>query len=470
MRRQREQVTGDREQGWALSAFGRSARVPIESVILSASFARRISRKSLRALCCVPAFQRRPRVESQLTAIKPEASPQMLRPKHGLRMTLLRLNPETKRPNSARLEVVPRCEAARPFALFVALAAITVLLGCGSSTDPKQTQQKQTSPIQLAQVSLESVQNEVAIPAKVQADPERVVHIYPPVSGRLISLNVRPGDAVKPGQIVAVIESSDAATARSDYQKAKIEADRSRQAESRAELLLQHEAMSQKDYEDIKAQAESAGSDLARTEQRLHMLGLNSASGSDQVAVKAPRPGVVTEITAANGELSKSLDNANSIATIADLSTVWVVGDLYEKDLSIASRGTLAKITLNALPDQSWSGTISNVSDVLDPNTRTLKIRVVLANPAHKLKPEMFATIHLAGRRQQLLTVPTTAVLHEGNNAFVVVKKLDGTYEKRAVNVANTQADKTEIASGLQAGETIVTAGAELLREEGAGS
>jgi len=350
-------------------------------------------------------------------------------------------------------------------------AIVCACSACGGSGEQKvSAQTKQSTPIQLAQVSLEAVQNEVAVPAKVQADPERVVHIYPPVSGRLVSLNVRPGDVMQPGQTVALLESSDAASARSDYEKAKIEADRSQQAEKRAALLLQHEVLAQKDYEDIKAQAESAKSDLARTQQRLRMLGLGSTSGSDQVAVKAPRAGVVLEIGAANGELSKSLDNASSIATIADLSSIWVVGDLFEKDLSVASRGTPARITIGALPNDSWSGTISNVSDVLDPNTRTLKIRVVLSNPGHKLKPEMFATIHLAGRKQQFLIVPTTAVLHDGNSTFVMVKKSDGTYEKRSVTIANSQADKTEIASGLQPGETVVTSGAELLRDEGAGS
>jgi len=355
--------------------------------------------------------------------------------------------------------------------VFLIAATASALSACGGSSEQKvNAQTKRSTLIQLAQVSLEAVQNEVAVPAKVQADPERVVHIYPPVSGRLVSLNVRPGDVVTPGQTVAQLESSDAASARSDYEKAKIEADRSQQAEKRATLLLQHEVLAQKDYEDIKAQAESAKSDLARTEQRLRMLGLRSTSSTDQVAVKAPRAGVVLDIGAANGELSKSLDNASSIATIADLSSVWVVGDLFEKDLSVASRGTSAKITIGALPNDSWSGTISNVSDVLDPNTRTLKIRVVLTNRGHKLKPEMFATIHLAGHKQQVVVVPTTAVLHDGNSTFVMVKKSDGTYEKRNVTVANSQADKTEIASGLQAGETIVTSGAELLRDEGAGS
>ena len=357
----------------------------------------------------------------------------------------------------------------RLFGLAIVAFSLAGWSGCNSEPKP-QTADPQQNPLRFETVSLQSVQNEVAIPAKVQAEPQRLVHVYPPVSGRLLSLNVRPGDVVQQGQAIAIIESSDAASALSDYEKSKIETSRSHQAEQRAALLLQHEAMSQKDYEDIKAQAESAKADLARTEQRLRMLGLNSGSVSDQVTVKAPRSGVVLEIGAANGELSKSLDNASSIATIADLSSVWIVGDVYEKDVALASRGTPAVVTFAALPDAKYRGTISNVSDVIDPTTRSLKIRVVLPNEGHKLKPEMFATIHLVGSKQNLLTVPTTAVLHEGDASFVMVKKADGNYEKRRITIVNSGGDKTEIASGLQPGETIVTVGAELLRESGAGS
>lgn len=357
----------------------------------------------------------------------------------------------------------------RLFGLAIIVVSLAGWSGCHSDAKP-QTADPQQNPLRFETVSLHSVQNDVAIPAKVQAEPQRLVHVYPPVSGRLLLLNVRPGDVVQQGQAIAIIESSDAASALSDYEKSKIEASRSHQSEQRAALLLQHEAMSQKDYEDIKAQAESAQADLARTEQRLRMLGLNSGSVSDQVTVKAPRSGVVLEIGAANGELSKSLDNASSIATIADLSSVWIVGDVYEKDVALASRRTPAVITFSALPNAEYRGTISNVSDVLDPTTRSLKIRVVLPNEGHKLKPEMFATIHVIGSKQELMTVPTTAVLHEGNTSFVVVKKGDGNYEKRIVTVVNSQGDKTEIAAGLQPGETIVTVGAELLRESGTGS
>ena len=335
-----------------------------------------------------------------------------------------------------------------------------------SGNDPGQ----QKSPIQLATVSAETLQDELAIPAKVQADPGRIVRIYPPLSGRVVELSVHPGDSVSKGQTIAMLESSDAAGARSDYQKAGIEAARTAQAEKRAELLLEHEAMSKKDYEDIHAQAEAARSDLARAQQRLDLLGVPSSSSSEQVPVRAPRAGVVLEIGAANGELSKSLDNANSIATVADLSSVWVVGDVYEKDLSLVNRGTPARLSFAAFPDRERKGTISNISDVLDPNTRSLKLRVVLTNSDHKLKPEMFATIHLAGRRQNVTTIPTTAILHDGGNTFVMVKRADGSYEKRNVRIAASQPDNTEISAGLQPGETIVVSGAELLRDQGAGS
>lgn len=351
------------------------------------------------------------------------------------------------------------------------LFLVGTLLGCsGSRVQSPRDSDKQESPIKVAVAASQTVGNELAFPAKVLADPERIVHIFPPVSGRVVALNVHPGDVVRKGQTIAVLESSDAAGARSDYQKASIEAARTAQAEKRAELLLEHEAISQKDYEDIHAQAEAARSDLARAQQRLRMLGLSSTAMSDQVPVLSPRAGVVIEIGAANGELSKSLDSANSIATIADLSSIWVVGDVYEKDLALVSRGTPARLSFAAFPDQERTETIANVSDVLDPNTRSLKVRVVLANPDHRLKPEMFATIHVVGRRQTVTTVPTTAVLHDGGSTFVMVKRADGSYERRSVQVGASQPDSTEISAGLQPGETIVISGAELLREQKAGS
>jgi len=163
----------------------------------------------------------------------------------------------------------------------------------------------------------------MAIPASIQPDPSRVVHVFAPVSGRLVALRVRPGDVVRSGQSLAVIQSSDAAGALSDYQKAKAAAEHSGSALRRASLLYQHEVIAEKDLEDAKAQAASDDSDLARTRQRLRMLGLSESAASDQVTVVAAHSGVVTETTSAPGEMSKSLDASNPLLTIADLSSIW---------------------------------------------------------------------------------------------------------------------------------------------------
>ncbi len=353
--------------------------------------------------------------------------------------------------------------------LCVAILVLT-LTACGGSSSAKETAKADQNPaIQVAPASYETIANEIAVPATVQADPARVVHILPPVSGRLLAVSVRPGQAVKAGQTVALIQSSDAAGARADYEKARVESERTQQAERRAALLFQHEALAQKDYEDIKAQAANARSDLVRTQERLRVLGLSANGGSDNVTLKSPRSGVVTELGAANGELSKSLDNASSIATIADLSSVWIVGDVYEKDLPLASLNTSVKITFTAFPNQTFNGRISNISDFVDPNTRSLKVRVVLPNADHKLKPAMFANIHLIAPAKKIVTVPNTALLHEGDTTFVMVKKADGSYEKRKVISAGAQGDKAEIVAGLQPGENVVTSGAELVRDAGAG-
>jgi cobalt-zinc-cadmium efflux system membrane fusion protein len=155
------------------------------------------------------------------------------------------------------------------------------------------------------------------------------------------------------------------------------------------------------------------------------------------------------------------------ICTIADLSEVWIVGDVYEKDLASVRRGEAVDVTVAALPDRHWSGKLAVVSDTLDPTTRTLKARVVLPNGKLELKPEMFATIRLRRRQQQAILLPTSAILREGGDTAVMVETAPGKYERRLVNVASSDADNVVIASGLKAGDVVVSEGAALLRGGG---
>lgn len=342
------------------------------------------------------------------------------------------------------------------------------LAACGGQKPEAAENERPRKTIETAPVEFRAVSSELIIPASVQPDPARVVHVFAPVSGRLLELRVKPGDTVRAGQTVAIVQSSDVSSARSDYEKAKAQAHRSEAALNRVTLLFQHGAVAEKDLEDAKAQAALDTSELARAQERLRLLGLNESQPSDRAIVAAPRAGVVTETTSAPGEFAKSLDASSPLLTIADLSSVWVVGNVYEKDLAIVPAGLAVRITSDAYPAETWQGKIANVSDVVDAATHTVKLRIVLENRQHKLKPDMFATIHVQRPATRVAVVPSAAVLHEGNAAFVMVQSPDnkGKFEKRSIEVQENGPRETLVRSGLHPGDVVVSSGAELLRDE----
>jgi membrane fusion protein, heavy metal efflux system len=319
------------------------------------------------------------------------------------------------------------------------------------------------NPVQYAKVVDQTVPETLDLAARVQADPTKVIRIFPPASGRVVAIEVKPGDSVRRGQTVAILNSSDVASARSDYAKANIEADRARRAMERQQLLFEHGAAAEKDYIDARAQAESARAELARTQQRLELLNVGISADTDRVSLVAPAAGVVLDVSAAPGEFSKSLESANPLATIADLDTIWVVGDLYEKDAAKLSPGKPVTVTLQAYEGQQWSSHIDSVSGALDPTTRTLKVRVALPNPKRLLKPEMFGTIHVKVGAHQALVVPTAGIIREGNATNVFVRS-NGKAEQRTVTVGQTVDGKAEILSGLRVGDEVASEGAELLQ------
>lgn len=345
------------------------------------------------------------------------------------------------------------------------LPALLAAVGCShKDKDVTAENAPQKTVVETIQVHPQSLVDRVTLPAQVMADPTRVVHIYPPLSGRVLDLYVRPGMEVSKGQPVALLQSGDLAQARSDFEKARIEAARSDLQLDRAKLLLAHQVFTQRDYDDLKAADDAAHSELERARQRIHELGFTETSTSDQARLLAPISGAVLDIGTASGELQRSLDNAVSIATIANLDSVWVLGDVYERDLSIVKPGAEADITIPAYPGLTLHGKVDNVSDAFDPTTRTLKARVVLPNPGHKLKPQMFAQISIVRSTRTGFEVPTAAVLHEGSNAFVFILATPGKYEQRTVTTGDSHGDKTEILTGLNDNDTVVTTGAPLLR------
>lgn len=301
--------------------------------------------------------------------------------------------------------------------------------------------------------------------ALIQADPTRVVRVYPPVSGRLIEVDVHPADYVERGQVLAVLASSDVAAARAAYRQAVADAQVKRQALERSRLLYDNHVIALRDRQQAEADAQMSAAALESALERLQLLNVDTAGSSDQVSVTAPRAGVVTDLGAAPGEYAKSLDNSNPLCTIADLAGVWAVGDVYEKDVATVKLGDSADVTVSAYPGETRRGRVTAISSSVDTATRTLKVRVALPNPGMRLKPAMFAQIRVVRAVRSAVVVPSMAVVREGPSAFVYMQRRPGHFARRAVTLGrDTDGAKVEVTSGLAPGDTIVVEGADLLR------
>jgi cobalt-zinc-cadmium efflux system membrane fusion protein len=352
-------------------------------------------------------------------------------------------------------------------ALLAIAIAVTPLAGCKQAPPP---QESQPTNVGVETTVVHATQNTdyLEVPAHVTADPAHVVHIYPPLSGRILGLNILPGQNVAKGQVIAQLQSSDIAQARSDFEKAKIEVLRADRALARGKLLLAHDVLSQADYYELEATDQSDHSELERARQHIRELGFAEDGVSDIVPLRAPISGVVLDIGTATGEMQRSLDNATSIATIANLDTVWIVGDVFERDLTSLRVGRTVDVVIPAYPDLKLIGRIDNISDAIDPTTHTLKLRVVLPNPNHRLKSDMFATIRVAGAPRTIFIVPSTAILHEADQTFVFIANASGQFDKRIVTIGHTLTSGTlqnvEVLTGLNDGDKVVTVGGALLR------
>jgi len=351
--------------------------------------------------------------------------------------------------------------------LTVTATMLFLFCGCGKSPDSPVSAStgKPAAPVTTQRAVMESVTDDIEAVANIQFDPSQVVHVYPPASGKLLSVNVKLGDVVKEGQTLAMLMSSDAASARSDYEKAKIESERSDRAAQRAADLYEHHALAEKDLVDTKAAADSAKSEMVRALQRLGMLGLDEKNLSDNVPIRAPRSGVVFELGSAAGELSRSLDNANSIITLGGLDSVWVVADVLENDLTSIHAGQAVEIRISAFPGKAWNGTVAAVSDTLDPVSRTVKVRVTLPNPGHTLKPEMFATMRIHQPARKVIKLPASAVLRDGEIAYVFISS-SGKYLRKDVALGHSNTSTCEIVSGINAGDLVVVTGAGFLNTQ----
>jgi cobalt-zinc-cadmium efflux system membrane fusion protein len=293
----------------------------------------------------------------------------------------------------------------------------------------------------------------------VSPDVNRTIHVTSLGSGRVVELDARLGDQVRRGQVLLAIASSDLGSANSDYQKARADEELSRKAFDRAQLLYSHGALAEKDLQVAQDTEDKAGVDVQTTAQRVRLLGGDPDHPASVIQLRAPVSGVIVEQNVAGAEGIKSLDNSPSLFTIADLSHVWILCDVYENDLGSVRLGDAAEIRLNPFPDRVFHGTVTDISRVLDPNTRSAKVRVVLPNPDGALRPGTYATATLRSRKlQPQLVVPGTAIMRLQDKDWLFVKETPQRFRQLEVRtIGRTEDGSQQIAAGAaQSGEEVV--------------
>jgi len=305
--------------------------------------------------------------------------------------------------------------------------------------------------------------SELVVTGVVSPDALRNVPVISLASGRVVDIRVRLGDTVKKGQVLMRLQSADVSGAFSDYRKAVADETLARTQFERARDLFQHGAISMNDFQVAQDAEDKAKVDLENTRERLRILGveLNSQSAtvdpSAVVDITAPVSGVIVEqnVTPAGGV--KTLDNSPNLFTIADLSHVWILCDVYENDLANVRVGDAADVRLNAYPGRVFKGQVSNIGAVLDPTIRTAKVRIEVDNPG-LMRVGMFVTATFHGQRPELhAEVPASAILHLHDRDWVFVP-VDANKFRRTevVSGAALPNGMQEILSGIQPGQSVV--------------
>jgi len=344
--------------------------------------------------------------------------------------------------------------------------------------DSQQMSQIRVEPVRLADMP----SDELVAPGRITMNPNRVSRVLPPVGGRVLKVLVKFGDHVEQGQPLLTLESPDGDAAVSADLQARSTERQTRatfqKAESdlrRATDLYEHQAVAEKDL--LQAQNDLATAKSAyeiaqtvreQTARKLQLLELKPTEFHQPVLVRAPLTGQVLEVNVAPGEyraaISFHTDTTAPLMTIADLSTVWVSSDVPEPFIRLIHIGEPVAITLVAFPDQALTGRVARIGDVLDAQSRTLKVHVELANPVGRFKPEMYGTIRHAGPSRPTLVVPAAALIQEYGRSVVFVERGRGRFERREVTTGVRMGALVAVAEGLAPDERAVVEGAMLLK------
>ena len=307
----------------------------------------------------------------------------------------------------------------------------------------------------------------------VDWDNDRTTQAITQVSGPITRIVADTGTRVKAGDPLLYVASADIANAVSAYRKAKNRSDLAQRTLDRSKDLLDHKALSQRDYESAQADFNDAATDLQASLQALRIFGVSQADIADaerqnvpirpDLVMHAPLSGTVVQKMVLPGQFVQAGTTAAFVIT--DTSSVWVQGHVYDKDLATVHVGDKVDVRNSSFPGV-FRGVVSYIGDILDPATRTTPVRIVTQNPDGLLKKDLFVdvVIHDQAMRDTLV-VPTTAVLYDEQNfPFVYVQVEPGKFAQRLVTIGAQQGGDTQLLDGAKAGEPVVSQGSLFLQ------
>jgi cobalt-zinc-cadmium efflux system membrane fusion protein len=367
--------------------------------------------------------------------------------------------------------------------------SLLALMGCGSVADHHEPDVHGAHEAGVVELTPEAVAaarivvaparegaltDGLSLPARIALDPRKEAVVSAWIAGQVDTIAVRPGEEVTRGQTLARVQSPDLGEAVAAFRTAKARDDA---ADARLERLRRLEAdgvSSRAQVLEAEADHAEAEGALEAAEERLRILDVPLDVGDphkgehfpSRVPVRSPIAGTVLTADVSVGE---RVDPGQSLFHVGDLDEIWLMLDVYERDLASVREGQTVRFSVEAYPEQVFEGPVAQVGDWIEPDARTVEVRVVVPNPDHKLKPNMFATAELSVDREKPevgVILPADAVQRHDGAEVVFVEEEPGHFTRRPVVVAERTSAKVRLGSGLSAGERVVTEGAFALRSE----
>lgn len=358
----------------------------------------------------------------------------------------------------------------------IALIAALLIAGCSPKSDTTATNtapgtiklsDAQRKNIKLVTVASSKFRKTIDTTGVVDFDNDQATVMLAPFSGPVSRLLVSPGDQVKKGQALAIVSSPDYAAALGTYRKTLAAASNARRLADVDKDLLEHQGVSRREEEQAQSDAAGAEGDRDAALQGLVSLGVDPSiikdveagkpTTSPEGVIRSPISGTVVEKNITPGQLLQA--GTTPVFTVADLSKVWVMAHIFDADIGAVHNGDLADVQATA---RTLPGTVDNIAAEVDPNTRSVAVRVVVNNPGDYLKKQMYVGVHIRSRQEsQALLAPVSAVLRDDENLpFVYVTQSDGSFARQRVTLGSRTGDQYVIAGGLKPGQQIVVDGA----------